>query len=325
MIVDFLVLLAGFVLLIGGGEVLVRGASAVAYRLGVSPLVVGLTVVAFGTSAPEMAVNVAAALRGSGEMSFGNIMGSNIANVGMVIGVTAALRPLVLHRAIIVREIPMMTLAALFALVMAFDTGLMESSADVLSRGDGILLLLLFCVFLYYTVGDALRQRATREDKQQAREHMMSIPRGLGFTLAGLVGLTVGGNLTVQGATGLARGLGMSEAVIGLTVVAVGTSLPELVTSIIGVVRKESALAVGNAIGSNIFNVLFVMGTTSTIRPVPVPAGGHVDLLIVILFSVGLLPLSLNPKSHIPRSGGMILVLAYVAYLTYRVMTSGTV
>lgn len=315
---DILILCGGLVLLVGGGDALVRGAASLAGRFGISPLVVGLTVVAFGTSAPELAVNVTAALSGSGELSFGNITGSNIANIGLVIGVTALFSPVGMHRAVITREIPMMTLASLVALVMGLDLKLGDGAArDAFGTADGLVLLLLFCVFVYYTVNDAMRQRNVPKEEQHPRVSL-SMGTSILFTLLGLAGLGLGGNVTVRAAVEVARALGMSEALIGMTIVAIGTSLPELVTSLVSVVRGETDLAVGNVVGSNIFNLLFVLGITSVIAPVPLPAGGQFDLVFVTVLSMILLPLARNPKQAIPRVGGLLLFASYVGYLVYR-------
>ncbi len=311
---DLLLLAAGIALLIGGGEALVRGASALAYHFGVSPLVVGLTVVAFGTSAPELAVNVVAATRGSGALSFGNIIGSNIANIGLVIGVTAMIKPVSIPLPIITREIPMMTLAAAAAIALAFDA-LLTEGPDRFDRGDGVILLLFFSVFLYYTVSDALRQRAGAHN---VRPEGTNLPLAVTLTALGFAGLILGGRFTVDAAVELARALGLSEAIIGMTIVAIGTSLPELVTSVISVLRGQSDLAVGNVVGSNIFNLLFVLGITSSIDVVPVPAGGHEDLLIVAGLSALLLPLSINPGRAVPRIGGVFLFAIYVGYMAWR-------
>jgi len=322
MLLEILLLLLGLVLLVGGGDALVRGASAMAYRLGISPLVVGLTVVAFGTSAPELAVNLAGVLSGRGELAFGNVMGSNIANVGLVVGATALVRPLTLHRAVIVREIPMMSLAALAALVMSLDRFLEDSpdgTVDRFSRGDGLIFLLFFGVFLYYTMNDALRQRSEMRAPEKALARM-SMLRAVLLFVFGLAALVAGGRITVDAASTIALALGMSESTVGLTVVALGTSLPELVTSLVGALRGEQEIAVGNIVGSNIFNLLFVLGVTSTTRPIPVPASGTYDVVMVIALSLILLPLSFNPDRSIPRKGGAMLLAVYVGYLSWRVL-----
>jgi cation:H+ antiporter len=317
---DVPLLVAGLVLLIGGGDALVRGAAALARSFGISPLVVGLTVVAFGTSAPELAVNVSAALRDSGELSFGNIVGSNIANIGLVIGLTALVRPVAMHLAVITREIPMMALASLVAVAMVLDVGLGGTAVDQFARSDGVILLLLFGVFVYYTVNDAVRQRGhpLADDEMELAGRPKTRAISLLLTLVGFAGLIIGGKLTVDGAIGVARVMGISEAVIGMTIVAVGTSLPELVTSLVSVLRKQTDLAVGNVIGSNIFNLLFVLGITAILRPVPVPKGGHTDLYVATGLAMLLLPLSINPTRHVARWGGLLLFSTYAGYLAWR-------
>ena len=320
---DALLLVLGMLLLVGGGDVLVRGAASLARQFGVSPLIVGLTVVAFGTSAPELSVNVSAVLRGSGELSFGNIIGSNIANIGLVIGLTALIRPVTMHLAIITREIPMMTLVSLVALLLASDVALGEGPVDAFGRADGYLLLLLFCVFVYYTFNDALKERSHRkaDDELELAGRPRSRWASVGLTIVGLAALVGGGRLTVDAAIEVARTMGISEAVIGVTIVAIGTSLPELVTSLVSLARKQTDLAVGNVVGSNIFNLLFVMGITASIRPIPVPPSGHIDLMIAAGLAMLLLPLSINPKRHVARWGGLLLFGTYVTYLAWRAVS----
>jgi cation:H+ antiporter len=315
---DLFLLAVGLLLLVVGGDGLVRGASALAFRMGVSPLVVGLTVVAFGTSAPELAVNLSAALKGSSEIAFGNVLGSNIANVGLVLGLSALLRPIAIERPVIVREIPMMSLSTVAALVLAADALLDGVGATArYSRGDGLTLLLFFGIFLYYTSNEALRQRGDR-DGSALPEGLLSLPRAVLYCALGLAALVLGGNVTVGSASSLAAALGISQTLIGLTVVAVGTSLPELVTSLIGVLRGSHAIAVGNVVGSNIFNLLFVLGTTASVRAVSVPSGALWDLLVALAFALVLLPMSFNPRRHIDRRGGVVLLIAYAAYIAWR-------
>jgi cation:H+ antiporter len=314
-VVDALLLLLGLALLTVGGEMLVRGASALATSLGVSKLVIGLTVVAFGTSAPELAVNVAAALQGNAGIGFGNIFGSSIANIGLIVGAAALIRPLQVHKTVILREIPMMMLAAAAALVLGMD-GVLEGRPPAFTRSDGCILLLFFAVFLYYTINDALMQRGARSRSDQSQP---SRPvRDLLLIGIGLGGLVGGGKLTVDAAVALARSFGISEVLIGLTVVAVGTSLPELVTSIIASARGQSDLAIGNVTGSNIFNVLFVLGTTCVIAPIEIPPGGRADVLIMGALTLTVLPLSFNPERRMGRTAGIVLLGAYIAYVAWR-------
>jgi len=314
-LIDVLLLILGLVLLTAGGEMLVRGASALARSLGVSPLVVGLTVVAFGTSAPELAVNVTAALEGQGDISFGNIMGSSIANIGLIVGATALVRPLQIHLNVIVREIPMMLLASAATLVICMDR-VLGSGEDGFSQADGAVLLLFFAVFVYYTIQDALRQRGITGHEE--RPPSKSVPFDVLLIVVGLGGLVLGGQLTVSAAVDIARAIGVSEVVIGLTVVAIGTSLPELVTALIATSKGHSDLAMGNVVGSNIFNLLFVLGITALIRPIAMPPGGGFDLLVMIVLAVALLPLSFNPGRRIGRPAGVVLLVLYCIYIAWR-------
>jgi len=318
--VDWLALLVGLGLLLGGGEILVRGATALARSLGISPLVIGLTVVAFGTSAPELAVNITATLRGQGSISFGNIVGSNIANIGLVLGIAALVRPLKVQPSVVTREIPIMLGATLLAVLLASDQ-LLGGAAGLVSRLDGLVLLAGFAVFLYLTVRSALRDRtdsfldvATEEGKRLGPER---VAQSVALTLGGLVGVVLGGQWTVTGAVGIATALGVSETIIGLTIVAIGTSLPELAASLIAVRHGQADLAVGNVVGSNVFNLLLVLGPTAMIRPIPVPAGGQGDLLVLVAVSLVLLPVTLTGQ-RIIRLEGAALLVGYWAYMLWR-------
>ncbi len=317
---DWLALLVGLGLLLGGGEILVRGATALARSLGISPLVIGLTVVAFGTSAPELAVNITATLRGQGSISFGNIVGSNIANIGLVLGIAALVRPLKVQPSVVTREIPIMLGATLLAVLLASDQ-LLGGAAGLVSRLDGLVLLAGFAVFLYLTVRSALRDRtdsfldvATEEGKRLGPER---VAQSVALTLGGLVGVVLGGQWTVTGAVGIATALGVSETIIGLTIVAIGTSLPELAASLIAVRHGQADLAVGNVVGSNVFNLLLVLGPTAMIRPIPVPAGGQGDLLVLVAVSLVLLPVTLTGQ-RIIRLEGAALLVGYWAYMLWR-------
>ena len=322
MLLPAILLLIGLLLLLGGGDILVRGASGLAAGLRVSPLVIGLTVVAMGTSAPELAVNVIAAWRGSSELSFGNIMGSNLANLGLVLGGTAVLCPLVIRSEVNRREIPMMLLATLVAVVLAFDAPLRGGHAAY-DRADALVLLSLLGLFVYYTVLAVLQGRAADTLAVEAAEAGMPLRRGLArnavLTAAGLAGLAGGGRVTVGAAVALAEGLGVPEAIIGLTVIAVGTSLPELATAVIAARHGETDLAVGNVVGSNILNLVLVLGFTALVRPVPVPAGGAGDLIMLGVVSLALVPLALT-GSRLVRGEGALLLAAYLGYMAWRVL-----
>lgn len=322
MTLDLISLAAGLLLLVAGGRGLVSGAGGLARDLGVSPLVIGLTVVAFGTSAPELAVNSIAAMRGNGEVAFGNLVGSNLANIGLVVGTAAIFRPLAIQSIVITREIPMMLLASVVALVLGMD-GIRDETTLRYDRSDALVLFLFFAVFLYYTMGDTLRSRPQDPFVDQLEKRRIHRFRPLGtqlaLILAGLIGLTAGGHWTVEGAIGIAEAFEIPKSIIGLTVIAIGTSLPELSTSIIAARRGETDLAVGNVVGSNIFNLLFVLGVTSAIHPVPVPAGGLLDLSAAVAMA-GLLWIvcSAYGGRRVTHAEGWLLVASYVGYVFAR-------
>jgi cation:H+ antiporter len=321
---DFLWLSFGLALLMLGGESVVRGATSLARTLGVSPLVIGLTIVAFGTSAPEIAVNLIAAFEGRGEISFGNIIGSNMANIGLIVGCCALVRPIVIHDVVVARELPMMLLATIAAVAMAFDDFL-ELGPDRYSRSDGLILLLLFGVFLFYTVGDFVRQRG--DDNNHRSEEMGLAVEGsmathLAVTGVGFAALVWGADVTIDAAVNVARALGVSDAIIGLTILAIGTSLPELVASMVATMRGHTELAIGNVVGSNIFNLLLVMGLTSTVSSVPVPSGGHLDLIVVSVLSVLLFLVSNTADRKIIRGEALLLLVGYFMYMSWRTLYS---
>ncbi len=324
MLMDSLYLGLGLAALIGGGSWLVRGASALASWLGVAPILIGLTIVAFGTSTPELVVNVSAALRGNTEIGFGNVVGSNIANIGLLLALTAIITPLTIHRTLVIREIPMMILACAAALVLAGGAFVGEEMSGY-GRGDGLMLLLLFTVFLYYTIGEALEQRGEANDRsaEGATTPGPATPekRPPFFVpvVGGLVALIVGGELTVRGAIGVADAIGISEAVIGLTVVAVGTSLPELATTLSAARKGQGDLAIGNIVGSNIYNLLFIWGLSVTIEPSALPSGGAVDLVVMTGFSLLLLPFVIS-QNRLGRRESVVMLVGYCVYVGWLVI-----
>jgi len=325
---SFFGLVSGIGLLILGGSMLVRGASEVAAKLGVSPLIVGLTVVGFGTSAPELFINVIGALRGETDLAFGNVVGSNISNLALVLGITALVSPLKLHGQIVRREVPLLLLATTFITVMVLDRPL-ENMPSMIERSESIVLLLLFCIFIYITVNDFLRARNTDqvyidqlvvdlEIHQAAKLKHDGRYRWL-FVVAGFALLFVGGELTVTNGTTLATGLGVPTTIIGLFIVAIGTSMPELVTSIIAAVRGESDLALGNVVGSNIFNSLIVLPASGLISQISLPAWGIGDLLVSWVLTALLIPVFILGDGRIDRRLGAFLLIAYVVYAVVRV------
>jgi cation:H+ antiporter len=323
---DAIKLVLGLMLLLGGGEAVVRGAAALARKLGISPLAIGLTVVAFGTSAPELAVNVTAAIADQPEISFGNIVGSNLANIGLVVGCCGLIRALPIKSVVVAREIPMMLLATFATMVMAAD-GLVNGGVAVLDRGDGIVLLLLFSVFLYYTIGELLRQRAVHPVLEDlVASELPGVAPGVAVTrdtllaMAGFGALLYGADLTLEGATALARQFGVPEVVIGLGVVAIGTSLPELATGLMATIRGHMELAIGNVVGSNVFNLLLVLAVTVCIRPIEIPERGMIDLGFAGVMSVALLVVSLTNHRRILRAEAGTLLVAYIVYMSWRTL-----
>ncbi len=324
MAINLLLLLIGLALLLGGGDLLVRGASALAKSLGVPPLVIGLTIVAFGTSTPELSVNLMSAFEGNTDISFGNIIGSNIANIGLIIGISAIIRPLAIEGVIIAREIPMMVLASLLTLVAGMDNFL-RNSPNVFDRSDGFIFLLIFCVFLFYTIGDVINKRKTDPLIKQVealpeKKFFQTTIYNLFLFIAGLLLLVFGGKLAVDSAVVIAELLNIPSVIIGLTIIAVGTSLPELVTSGIATLKGQTDIAIGNVVGSNIFNLLLINGLCASLRPIPVPAtGGTYDLLMMLFLSLFLLPLCITNKNKIVRWEGILLLSLYLGYSLWRI------
>lgn len=321
-LMTFVYLIAGLVLLVAGAEVLVRGAAKLAAQFGIPPLIIGLTVVAFGTSAPETAVSVQAALDGSGDLAIGNVVGSNIANVLLTLGLTALIAPLIVSRQLIRLDVPIMIGASLLTFGLAWDGSL--------SRLDGALLfagVLAYTGFLIYSA----RKDKGGEDDEFAKEFGLDeAPKpyawaiNLGLIIAGLVLLVTGSNFLVEGAVTLARALGISELVIGLTVVAVGTSLPELATSILAAIKGERDIAVGNIVGSNIFNLLCVLGLASLVSPAAISVSPNAlafDFPVMIAVAVACLPIFFAGY-RINRWEGLLFLAYYVAYTLYLILSS---
>ncbi len=321
---DGLLLVIGLMLLLGGGEAVVRGAASLARTMGISNLAIGLLVVAFGTSAPELAVNVTAAFSNETDLSFGNIVGSNMANVGMVVGICGLIRALQIDSVVVSREIPMMLLATVATIVMAADT-VVDGEPPRFDRGDSIIMMLFFGVFIYYTVGELLRQRTEHPTLEElvASElpgvgPKVTAARDVLVTLAGFGALLSGANLTVDAAVELARIYGVPEVVIGISVVAIGTSLPELATGIMATLRGHMEIAIGNVIGSNIFNLLFVLAATVFVRPLEIPKWGMLDLFVSAMLSLALLVVSMSAGRRILRAESALLVVIYLSYATWR-------
>ena len=311
---NVLLLIGGLALILLGANGLTDGAAAVAKKFRISDLVIGLTIVAFGTSAPELVISVMAALGGSAEMAIGNVVGSNIFNVLMIIGVTALVMPIKVGEGTLSKEIPLMILCSFVIAFMANDVLLDGGNLNIISRIDGMILLAFFLIFLGYTF--AIARNGNDEAEGEIKE--MPIWKSALFIIAGLAGLVFGGQFFVDGASGIASALGVSESTIGLTIVAGGTSLPELATSVTAALKKNSGIAIGNVIGSNLFNVFFVLGCSATISPLPMGGINNIDMLVLIgsallFWLVGWF----FKKRTITRVEGALLVICYVAYTAF--------
>lgn len=318
----------GIAMLIIGGDILVRGAVTIADRLGVSAIIIGLTVVAFGTSAPELALNIAAAVKGNDELSFGNIVGSNIANIGLILGLSALVLPLRVNNSVVKRELPLMLIATVatgLIAVLPFGSG--EWEHGVLSRLDGSGLLLGFLITMALIFWSAKKPASSgapqleaeiAEFREAAREQ--SVWHGALLVLLGLAALIAGGQVSERAASAIAGAMGMSDEMIGLTVVAVATSLPELATSLAAIRRGQVDIAVGNVVGSNLFNLLLVLGVTSSIAPVDVPGGGYTALSVMLVLSVLLVPMSMTGQRTVSRIEGGLLLLIWAAYMGWTVV-----
>lgn len=319
---NIIFLLAGFFILIKGADYLIDGASSIARRFGIPTLVIGLTVVAFGTSAPEIIVNLVAAVSGSPDIALGNINGTVIANTLLILGIGAFISRIPVKSRTVVKEIPFMILAALVLLVFTLDQVLNGDVQATLSRIDGIIMILIFGVFLYYLFL-SVRNLPMKKERQK-----MSVTKALGLTIIGLMGLVLGAKLTVDGASGLALAVGVSESLVALTVVALGTSLPELTTAIVAAKKGEMDLAVGSVVGSNIFDILFGLGLSAVVAPMVISNATIIDISIVCAaVTILLIALFITRRNEddgehrvLDRREGIMLLAFYIVYIVYIVI-----
>lgn len=325
LVLDIAFLAGGLVLLVKGADWLVDGASDLARRFGISELAIGLTIVAFGTSTPELAVNITSSLTGANDIAIGNIVGSNTANILLILGIAGIIAPMTIQTSTVWKEIPLAFLASVVLLTMANDAVVDRYPVSELSRSDGITFIAFFLIYLWYTFG--MQRIEDAEEHEQAR-HPLLAPF---LILIGLACLVIGGKLAVDGATQIALALGISQALIGLTVVAVGTSLPELATSTVAAYRGKSDIAVGNIVGSNIFNIFFILGISGLIRPLVFRPELNVDLLVTVAATILLFVLvHTGPVYHrvllfwrqrrghtIQRLDSIAMLLGYFAYVGY--------
>lgn len=311
----YVLVAVGFALLIKGADWLIDGAADLARRFRIPEIVIGLTVVAFGTSAPELAVNIIASVGGNNGLAIGNIVGSNIANILLILGVAASIQNLTVKTNTVWREIPFSLFAALILGYIVNDSLSGNSSVDMISRADGIVLVSLFVLFLFYTF-QISRNNLTEELPES--EDDRPLWKSIGLLVLGLAGLVLGGEWIVNGAVALARLFGYSESFVGFTIVAIGTSLPELATAVMAVRKGNTDLAIGNVIGSNIFNIFWVLGLSATISPMDFNPEDNFSVVLNIGCSAVLFGLLFIGRRHtLQKWQGSVLLLAYLAYISF--------
>ena len=312
-------LIIGFVFLVKGADLFVEGSSSIAKKLKVPSIVIGLTIVAIGTSLPEAAVSITASVTNNNALAISNVLGSNIFNLMVVIGVCAILTPVAVQKDVVRRDLPFSVICALLLLVL----GYMGSMS--LGRVDGIILLLLYIAFLGFMIYTAMKARKAGNENSsevvaEAEEiKIMSVPKSILFIVIGAVGIMIGGDVVVDSAVNIATSFGMSQTLVGLTIVALGTSLPELVTSVVAAKKREVDMALGNAIGSNVANILMILGIASSIRPIPFHMEDLIDICVLVAFSL-LIWLFAWTKKRIDKGEGLVMVVLYVIYVVYAAM-----
>ncbi len=311
---DIVLLIGGLVIILVGASYMTDGAAAIAKRMGLRDFIIGLTVVSMMTSAPELTVTIMSAIQGSPSMAIGNIVGSNIFNILVIVGICAMIRPIAVDRGMLANDIPLVVLSSVALMVMGSGP-LLDNTSMTLTRSDGIILILFFVVFLRYTIASAKRGDDAA-DKPQVK--LLPLWRSIAYLALGLAGLVWGGRWFVDGATSVARSLGWSEGLIGLTILAAGTSVPELATSVVAAVRGYSGICVGNVIGSCIFNVFFVLGSAATIIPMPFGNITMFDLIVLTASSALFWIVGYKFGNRVIRRWeGGLMFLCYVAYIVY--------
>ena len=314
-------LIAGFFFLVKGADVFVEGSSSIAKKLKVPPIIIGLTIVAMGTSLPETAVSVTASLVQNNELAVSNVVGSNIFNLMFVIGVCSILTPIMVQKATVVRDIPLSLGCALFLLVLGIS-GLGDKTGMTLGHADGVIFLIVFAGYIFTMVRSAMKARAAGQKVEiegvEECDNMkeLSYGKSILFLIVGAAAIAFGGDLTVDTASRIAIELGMSQTLVGLTIVSIGTSLPELVTSVVAARKNEVDMAVGNAVGSNIFNILMVLGISSAISPVALIRENIIDIVLLMVFSV-MVWIFAGTRKKIERKEGIIMVVVYLVYCAY--------
>jgi len=329
---DYILLLVGFFFLVKGADYFVDGSSDIAKKLRIPSLIIGLTIVAFGTSAPEASVSITASMNGQNGMAIGNVIGSNIFNLLMVIGASGIIKPLLVEKSILSRDFPFLLLISIVLVILCADILIFNSSINTISRIDSIILLLLFAVFLYYLISSAMKDRKESLCEPETSVDIDMVPvraieknnaliKSVLISIVGIFTVIFGGNLVVDSASSIASSFGVSDQLIGLTIVSIGTSLPEFVTSVIAATKGESDLALGNVIGSNIFNILFIIGISGLISPMNVDPKLLVDGAIMILSTLLVYFYSYR-KNNISKLESFSLLIFYLGYLAYLILTA---
>lgn len=336
---NIIILLLGFVLLVKGADIFVEGSSTIAKILKIPPLIIGLTIVAFGTSAPEAAVSITAALNGQNGMAMGNVVGSNIFNLLMVVGISGFIKTLSVDKAIISKEFPFLLLTSILLFVLTFDVSLQGTTTNILSRGDGLVLLMFFAIFMYSLLKSALSSMNNPSLEETSisfdsssigynddilvkeKTNSKVLIKNILASVIGIILIILGGNMVVSSASNIASDFGVSDQLIGLTIVSIGTSLPEFVTSIIAAIKGESSIALGNVIGSNMFNILFVLGASATISPMSIDPVLFIDTLFMIVVTL-ITYLFAIQKRDLNKVESIVLVLLYIGYMAYLLISA---
>ena len=311
---SYVLLVIGFIILIKGADFFVDGASSIAKIAKMPTLLIGLTIVAFGTSAPEAAVSINAALKGSNDIAIGNVIGSNIFNLLVAVGISAMIRPIKVQKTTIIKEYPLSMYSVALLIILSLDNLFAGNDANLLTRGDGLILLLGFGVFMFYLIEMAVLSKEADDEVEEIVK--LPLSKSIIFSLLGLIGIVFGGDIVVKSATNIALQLGMSQTLVGLTIVAVGTSLPELVTSVTAARKGESDIAIGNIIGSGLFNIFLVLGISATIHPIAVSSKLIFDFIILAIVTV-ISHVFAYSKKEVDKKEGFALTAMYIAYMVY--------
>ncbi|KXZ39130.1 cation:H+ antiporter [Alkalithermobacter thermoalcaliphilus JW-YL-7 = DSM 7308] len=309
---DYIILILGFIFLIKGADFFVEGASSIAKIFKVPPILIGLTIVAFGTSAPEAAVSINSAIKGANEIALGNVIGSNLFNILLVIGIASAINPMKVQKMTIFKEFPFGILSSIVLFILCADVSLQNANSNMISKGDGLILLSLFSIFLYYLIEMAILSKESYQEETK----QMSMKKSIIISIIGVLGIIIGGEWVVKASSSIAIKFGMSETLVGLTIVAIGTSLPELVTSIVAALKKEADIAMGNVIGSNLFNVLFILGISSYINPIMIDSDIFFDITYLVIATV-ITYIAAFTKRTIFRLEGALIASCYFIYMSY--------